>query len=262
VRYPTGTAGLDRVSLDVRGDEFVAILGPSGAGKSTLLRSLNRLVDPTGGTLRVFGADVTHITGARLRHLRRQVGMIFQQFNLVERRSVLSNVLAGRFRFTRYPVERPLSAFGHFSGANRRFAMECLARVGIAEKAHERVDALSGGQRQRVAVARVLAQESRVILADEPIASLDPRSAVVVMSTLRKLHAEQRIPVIVNLHQVNMAREFATRIIALRAGRVAFDGQARDFDDRQCRTLFQRAGDDQTGFGEPMSENAQSEFAG
>lgn len=200
MRFPGGITALDRVSMYVGADDFVVILGSSGAGKSTLLRSLNRLNTPSSGHLFFHGREVTHASGVRLRELRQRVGMVFQQFALVERRTVLTNVLAGRFRFGRPPIGRALSLFGWFGRENVEYAWRCLRQVGIEQSAWQRVDTLSGGQRQRVAIARLLAQEPEVILADEPIASLDPRSSEIVMNTLREIHETRRIPVVVSLH--------------------------------------------------------------
>ncbi len=239
VRYPgSRRSALDGVSLSVSPGEFVAVLGPSGSGKSTLLRCLNRLVAPTSGRIEFGGRDVTWASGTALRMLRRDVGMIFQQFNLVERRTVLQNVLSGRFGHLGYPLARPLSWLGVFPVSQREVAMRCLRQVGLEQYANRRVDRLSGGQRQRVAIARLLAQEPKVILADEPIANLDPKSAAVVMDKLRAIRDERGIPVVVNLHQVDVARSAATRIVALRAGVVAFDGAPSRFDDDAAHAIY------------------------
>lgn len=239
VRYPGARrAALDRVGLSVSSGEFIAVLGPSGSGKSTLLRCLNRLVTPSSGIVEFDGRDVTRASGAALRRLRRDVGMIFQQFNLVERRTVLQNVLSGRFGHLGFPFARPLSWAGVFPAAHREIAVRCLKQVGLEQYAHRRVDRLSGGQRQRVAIARLLAQEPKVILADEPIANLDPKSAAVVMHTLRAIRDERGIPVVVNLHQVEVARSAATRIVALRAGVVCFDGAPSLFDDDAAHAIY------------------------
>lgn len=225
--FAHGVRALRGVSLEVRAGDFVAVLGPSGAGKSTLLRSLNRLVTPTEGRLTFRGEDVTHASGGRLRRLRQQVGMVFQQFNLVPRLTVLENVLAGRLRFAGGPVSQAMTHVRRFSRRHREVAMAALERVHLAHKAEQRADALSGGQCQRVAIARVLAQEPSVILADEPIASLDPRSAEMVMEILREIHVSQRVPVVVNLHQPEVARRFASRVVVLRDGvKVRDEGSA------------------------------------
>lgn len=226
------------VSVSIGVDDFVVILGPSGAGKSTLLRSLNRLIAPTSGRVEFNGEDVTHASGRTLRRLRQNVGMIFQQFNLVGRRSVLQNVLAGRLRFARAPFWRPMSLIGRFRRRDQEIAFQALERVGIEAKAYARADELSGGQQQRVAIARLIAQEPKVVLADEPIASLDPASAESVMQLLRDLHEQDGIPVIVNLHQVEVARRFAKRIIGMKAGRVVFDGPPEQLDPQTVSDLY------------------------
>jgi len=236
--YPGGTVALDDVSVDLFEREFLVVLGSSGAGKSTLLRMLNRLGTPTGGSVLFRGDDVSHAAGRRLLRLRQGVGMIFQQFNLVGRLSVLHNVLAGRLRFARRPLPLLRSQVHLFSRGDRSFAMECLERVGVAHLARRRADTLSGGQQQRVAIARVLAQEPSVILADEPIASLDPRSAEVVMDILRDIHETRGLPVIANLHQVDHAVRYATRIVGMRAGRVAFSGAPGELDQASIESLY------------------------
>ena len=236
--FNDSVVALHDVTVSFSNDDFVVVLGPSGAGKSTLLRSLNRLNNPTQGKVLFEGNDVTRASGARLRRLRQNVGMIFQQFNLVGRRSVLQNVLAGRASFAKAPMRLPLTWVGVFSRADREAAFDALCRVGIEVKAYERADHLSGGQQQRVAIARLIAQRPKAVLADEPIASLDPASADVVMRMLRELHHDQGIPVVVNLHQVEMARRYAKRIIGMRAGRVVFDGPPDRLDDQVVRELY------------------------
>lgn len=198
--YPNGTKALEDVSMAVRPDEFVVIIGLSGAGKSTLLRCMNRLIRPTSGRLELFGEDVTNVSGKKLKQVRRKVDMIFQQFHLVQRLRVIENVLVGRLRFNASPVRHTLSLFRCFSRQEKEIAFENLKKVGIADLAFQRADTLSGGQQQRVAIARALTQNPEVFLADEPIASLDPKSAAIVMDTLMETHQEQKIPVIVNLH--------------------------------------------------------------
>ena len=252
--FPGGVQALRGVSLEVHGDDLLAILGPSGAGKSTLLRSLNRLIEPTGGAVLYRGRDVTRASGGDLRRLRQQVGMIFQQFNLVGRLTVLENVLAGRLRFTGWPFGRLMSHVRVFGGRHREVAYAALERVGIERQAFQRADTLSGGQQQRVAIARLLAQEPRVILADEPIASLDPRSAAVVMETLRVIHREEGIPVIVNLHQIEMARRYATRIVGMHEGRLVFDGSPAALDDAAVHRIY----GDQPDAQSPVAKSASS----
>jgi phosphonate transport system ATP-binding protein len=223
VTIPPATVVLDHVDLSVRPGEFVVILGRSGAGKTTLLRAINRLVEPSAGTVRVAGREVTGATPASLRETRRRIGMIFQQFNLVRRASVLENVLAGRLGYV-----APLpSVFGRFPVDDRHRAQDCLAQVGLAHFAGRRADTLSGGEQQRVAIARALAQSPAVILADEPTASLDPALTGSIMDLLKRINVDHGITLVVSQHQLETALAYATRIVGLRRGRVIFDG-ARD----------------------------------
>jgi phosphonate transport system ATP-binding protein len=226
--YPNGTRALDDVSLTIGRKEFVVIIGLSGAGKSTMLRCLNRLVRPTSGRLELFDEDIIHLSGRRLRQVRRRVGMIFQQFNLVHRLSVLDNVLVGRLRFNTAHVKHALSLLRLVSKSEKEAAFNCLKQVGIADLAFQRADTLSGGQQQRVAIARALAQDPEIFLADEPIASLDPRSSETVMETLAQIHQERGIPVVVNLHHIDFAQRYGRRILGMSKGRVVFDGGSGD----------------------------------
>ena len=224
VVLPPAATVLDGVDLAVRRGEFLVVLGPSGAGKTTLLRAINRLVEPTAGTVRVAGHAVTGASGSDLRAARRRMGMIFQQFNLVRRASVIDNVLAGRLGY----VPSLPSLFGAFPRADRELAGECLTQVGLAALADRRADKLSGGEQQRVAIARALAQQPSVILADEPTASLDPALTGSIMDILRRINVQQGITLVVSQHQLETALTYATRIIGLRRGRVCFDGAPRD----------------------------------
>ena len=220
VALPPATVILDHVDLAVRAGEFVVVLGKSGAGKTTLLRTINRLVEPTAGTVRVAGDLVTGAPAAALRATRRRIGVIFQQFNLVRRASVMDNVLAGRLGYV-----APLpSLFGYFPAADRQRAHDCLAQVGLAHFAERRADTLSGGEQQRVAIARALAQSPAVILADEPTASLDPQLTSSIMDLLRRINGEHGITLVVSQHQLETALAYASRIVGLRRGRVIFDG--------------------------------------
>jgi phosphonate transport system ATP-binding protein len=233
--YPGGVVALREVSIEVKEGEFLVILGPSGAGKSTLMRCLNRLVEPTAG--RVFH-DQEEITRRRrdLREVRRRFGMVFQQFNLVKRLSVLTNVLTGRLAY-----RSPWRSLAYsFSTEDRRIAVECLARVNMEHKAFQRADTLSGGEQQRVAIARALAQKPRVILADEPVASLDPRIARQVLTYLRQVSGELGITVLCNLHQVEYAREFGERIVGMSRGTVVFDGPVADLSDDVLHRIYYR----------------------
>ncbi len=232
--YPSGTRALDGITLDVQRGEFVVLIGLSGSGKSTLLRCINRLVDPTSGTVTFDGQDVTHASGADLRRIRRRIGMIFQQFNLVKRTSVFGNALAGRlgYRSTwRTIASRP-------SRDDVARAFENLGRVGIAEKAFGRADALSGGQQQRVGIARALMQQPELMLADEPVASLDPATSHSVMKYLEEINKKDGITVICSLHFLSLARRYGTRVIALKGGRVAFDGLPADIDERRFKEIY------------------------
>ncbi len=220
VVLPPDTIALYGLDLVVHPGERVMIIGRSGAGKTTFLRSINRLVEPTAGTVRVAGHAVTGATPSALRQVRRQIGMIFQQFNLVRRASVLANVLAGRLGY----VPALPSLFGRFPPADRAVALDCLAQVGLADLAERRADALSGGEQQRVAIARALAQAPSVVLADEPTASLDPQLTGSIMGILRRINEERGLTLVVSQHRLEAALEFGTRIVGFRAGRVCFDG--------------------------------------
>jgi len=220
VVLPPATTALHGIDLVVERGQFVVVLGRSGAGKTTFLRSLNRLVEPTAGAIRVAGRAVTGAGAGELREIRRQVGMIFQQFNLVRRASVLDNVLAGRLGY----VPSVASVLGRFPAADRELARACLAQVGLAALGERRADTLSGGEQQRVAIARALAQRPAVILADEPTASLDPTLTSSIMDILQTINREQGLTLVVSQHRLETALAYATRIVGFRQGRVAFDG--------------------------------------
>jgi phosphonate transport system ATP-binding protein len=237
VRYPNGVVALDGVSLDIEAGEMVAVVGLSGSGKSTLIRTLNGLVPVTSGTVEVGGRDVTAARGRALRSLRGNVGMIFQSFNLAGRASVLSNVLVGRM--THAPTWRTL--LGLHTAEDKQIAAEALDRVGMLDRAWNRAAHLSGGQQKRVAIARALAQQPRAVLADEPVASLDPPTAHGVMSDLRRINRDLGITVVVNLHLLDLAREYGTRLIGLRAGSVVYDGPAADASDAVFESIYGRS---------------------
>ncbi|WP_110934252.1 phosphonate ABC transporter ATP-binding protein [Paenibacillus bouchesdurhonensis] len=234
--YPNGTKGLNHINLSISQGEFVVIVGLSGAGKSTLLRSMNRLHDITEGDIRIGGKSITKASGQQLRSIRRDIGMIFQSFNLVKRSTVLRNVMAGRVGY--HSTLR--TVLGLFPKEDIDIAFEALSRVNIAEKAYVRADQLSGGQQQRVAIARVLAQEAKIILADEPVASLDPLTTKQVMDDLQRINRELGITTIVNLHFIDLARAYATRIIGLRAGEVVFDGPVSEATDEVFSSIYGR----------------------
>ncbi|WP_152393427.1 phosphonate ABC transporter ATP-binding protein [Paenibacillus guangzhouensis] len=235
--YPNGTLGLRHINLDIKEGELVVIVGSSGAGKSTLLRSINRLHDITEGEILVDGKSITSAKDKDLRLIRRDIGMIFQNFNLIKRATVLSNVLSGRVAY--HSTFRTM--LGMFPREDIELSLHALDRVNIREKAYIRADQLSGGQQQRVSIARALAQEAKIILADEPVASLDPLTTRQVMDDLKRINQEMRITTIINLHFIDLAREYATRIIGLRAGEVVFDGPPEQATDEAFAEIYGRS---------------------
>lgn len=218
--YPPNTVALAGVSLTIPAGEFVIVIGPSGSGKSTLLRCINRLIVPTSGQVFLENVEVTSAAGERLRQVRREIGMIFQQFNLIRRATVLENVLAGRLGYA-HPIP---SFFGVFSGEDYRIAEDCLRRVGLLDFADRRADTLSGGEQQRVGIARALAQRPKVILADEPTASLDPRLTHVIMDILKEINAEHAMTLVMSQHLIDIALAYGSRLVGLHKGQVVFDG--------------------------------------
>jgi phosphonate transport system ATP-binding protein len=234
VRLPPATVAVDGVDLTIASGEFVIVIGSSGAGKTTFLRAINRLVEPTEGTVRVAGHAVTGARPAELREARRRIGTIFQQFNLVRRATVLANVLAGRLGY----VPAFASLLGRFPAADRALAVTCLARVGLAGYAERRADTLSGGEQQRVAIARALAQTPDVILGDEPTASLDPQLTVSIMDILGTINREERLTLVVSQHQLDTALAYGTRIVGFRAGRVVFDGPPSAVTPAVARAVY------------------------
>jgi phosphonate transport system ATP-binding protein len=234
--FPNGTRALRNVTLSFQPGEFVAVVGLSGAGKSTLIRCVNGLVTPTTGSVLVGGTDVVGLNERQMRRVRSRIGMIFQNYNLVRRSSVLRNVLAGRL--AHLPTWRTL--LGLFPSSDVALALSSLERVGIQEKAHQRADTLSGGQQQRVAIARALAQQPHILLADEPVASLDPPTAHQVLRDLRDLSREENLLTLVNLHFIDMAQEYADRVIGLRAGEVVFDGPAHGMTEATFEQIYDR----------------------
>jgi phosphonate transport system ATP-binding protein len=236
VRYPNGVTGLADVDLRIPAGEMVGVVGLSGAGKSTLVRTVNGLVPITSGELTVGERRLSTLRGAGLRDLRADVGMVFQSFNLARRTTVLNNVLMGRLHHT--ATWRTL--LGAWRKDDVELAMEALERVEIVEKAYQKAANLSGGQQQRVALARALAQRPSIILADEPVASLDPPTSHVVMRDLLRINEELGITVIVNLHFLDLARRYCKRLVGLRAGRVVFDGTA-DADESVFEGIYGRS---------------------
>ena len=232
--YPNGTVGLDDVDLTIQDGEFVAIIGRSGAGKSTLLRAVNRMHPITAGKLTVNGTDVSGLSGKSLRRFRRGIGMVFQSFNLVTRTTVIRNVLSACV--PDMPFWRVL--LGTFRKADKLKALECLEKVGILDKAYMRADQLSGGQQQRVALARTLAQDPGIILADEPVAALDPVTARQVMHDFVRVNREMGITILLNIHHVELALEYADRVIGIRAGKIVYDGPSSQVDQGVLDAIY------------------------
>lgn len=237
VVYPGGVHALRDLDLEIAEGEFVVVVGLSGAGKSTLVRTINGLVPLTSGTLEVNGRRVDTASRRELRRLRSEIGMIFQSFNLVKRTSVLNNVLMGRLHST--PSWRSL--LGLYRTDDKELAMRALERVEIVDKAYVRASNLSGGQQQRVSIARALAQEPKVMLADEPVASLDPPTANVVMRDLQRINRELGITTIVNLHFLDLAKRYGQRIIGMREGEIVFDGTGEEADETVFESIYGRS---------------------
>jgi phosphonate transport system ATP-binding protein len=231
--YPTGTQALKDVTFDVPDGEFMVVIGLSGSGKSTLLRCINRLIDPTEGKIYWDDTDITAANTTELRHIRRNIGMVFQQFNLVKRSSVMTNVLSGRLGY----ANPWLSLLGIWPQEEKERAIKALERVGIADKAHNRADALSGGQQQRVGIARALMQEPKIILADEPVASLDPVLSHSILQYLEVLNKEG-ITVICSLHFLDLVHRYATRVVALKDGLKVFEGGAQEIDRAKFKEIY------------------------
>lgn len=232
--YPNGVKALKGVSLSVNPGEFLVVIGLSGSGKSTLLKCINHLIEPTSGEINFDGQDITHVSGEDAQKIRQQMAMIFQSFNLVERHSVLSNVLMGALSRT----STFKSMLGIFSSAEKAKAMEYLKLVGIDDKAYYRAGQLSGGQKQRVAVARALMQNPKILLADEPVASLDPATCHVVMDYLKKINRELGLTVVCNLHFLSLVRQYATRVVALKDGRMVYEGSPQEIDDAWFEKIY------------------------
>ena len=234
--YSNGLHALKNVSLEIKQGEFVAIIGLSGAGKSTLLRTINRMHDISEGSLTVNGQEVNDLSGKDLRKFRRKVGMVFQSFNLVTRTTVINNVLTSRV------PDMPLwkSIIGLYSKEDKVIALEALDKVGILDKAYVRADQLSGGQQQRVALARTLAQKPEIILADEPVAALDPITAKQVMDDFKKINKELNMSVLINIHHVDLALKYADRVIGIKAGEIVYDGPAPKVDSEVLKQIYGR----------------------
>ena len=234
--YPNGVEALKGVNLEIQDGEFVAIIGLSGAGKSTLLRIINKMIDVTSGQIYIDDIDVSSIKGKELRMLRRSVGMIFQSFNLVKKMSVFNNVLTGRVAY--HSTFKTI--LGLFPKQEKILALDSLDAMGILDKAFIRADQLSGGQQQRVALARALTQEPKVILADEPVASLDPITTIQVMDDFAKINKSFGITIVANMHHVDLALKYATRIIGVKDGLVVFDGKSNEINDQILIDIYGR----------------------
>ncbi len=232
--YDGGVQALYDVSFDVPKGQFLAVIGLSGSGKSTLLRCINRLIEPTSGQIVWNGVDLTAATQDEMRLYRRKIGMVFQHFNLVSRSSVLTNVLAGRLGY----VNPVWSLINRFSRADLDKAMKQLERVGIADKANHRADELSGGQQQRVGIARAMMQDPEMILADEPVASLDPVLAHSIMQYLETINKEDGVTVLCSLHFLDLVHRYADRVVALNEGKLVFDGSPKEIDDKKFKDIY------------------------
>jgi phosphonate transport system ATP-binding protein len=235
--YPDGTRALNKVSFTVEDGEFLVIIGLSGSGKSTLLRCINRLIEPTEGHIFMDGEEITNSDSNKLRLFRRRIGMIFQHFNLVDRSSVLTNVLSGKLGY----VNQWSSLLHRFPGNVRKEALQALEKVGISDQAHKRADELSGGQRQRVGIARALMQNPSIVLADEPVASLDPVLAHTILGYLEQLNKENNITVLCSLHYLDLVQRYSTRVIGLKDGEIVYRGTREDIHrmtDAQFKEIY------------------------
>jgi phosphonate transport system ATP-binding protein len=233
-KYPTGDRALKSVSLSVQTGEVIGLIGPSGAGKSSLIRCVNRLIEPSGGSITLNGKNILAMGQHQLRLARREIGMIFQEFALVERLTVMENLLSGRLGYTGFWA----SWFRRFNQADIARAFELLDRVGLSGMHNKRADELSGGQRQRVGIARALMQSPTLLLVDEPTASLDPKTSRQIMRLIIDLCRERGLAAIINIHDVVLATEYLPRIVGLRAGEIVFDGQAQSVDQTVLSRIY------------------------
>jgi len=235
--YDTGEQALNGVSMEVDGKETVAVIGPSGAGKSTLLRCINSLVNPTSGEIYLDGKEITGLSKKEVRKVRRDIGFVFQEFNLVERLTVMENILSGRLGY----VSNWNAFRRNFPPEDIQSAFELLDIVGLSELEDNRADELSGGQRQRVGIARAIIQEPKILLVDEPTSSLDPETATTVMTHLSDVAGEYDIPILINIHDVDLALEFANRIVGLSDGSIVWDGAPSEFDEEARDIIYRGA---------------------
>jgi phosphonate transport system ATP-binding protein len=234
--YEGGVKALDNVSFDLPDGQFLAVIGLSGSGKSTLLRCINRLIEPTEGQILWNGEDITRASPEEMRRIRRRIGMVFQHFNLVHRSKVITNVLAGRLGY----INPTWSLMNRFPKEDVANALSKMERVGIADKAYERADELSGGQQQRVGIARALMQDPQMILADEPVASLDPVLAHSIMKHLEDINDTDGVTVLCSLHFLDLVHRYADRVIALNEGKLVFEGKPKEIDDKKFKEIYGR----------------------
>jgi len=255
VVYPNGTEALKSVSLKIEPNEIVAIIGRSGAGKSTLLRAINGMQPVTSGSIRLGGVEVTAMNKTQLRKLWRDVGFIWQEYNLVGRLPALTNVLLGRSGYNNHP----LAAFGYFGHEHRDVAIRSLARVNMLHRARFRADRLSGGEKQRINIARAISQEPKLLLADEPVASLDPELSWNIMGDLARVAREEGVPTLINIHEVELAKAFTDRMVGIAQGVVVFDGTPDELDQAAMDAIyrFDRDDDDEsdTAHDTPMMQD-------
>jgi phosphonate transport system ATP-binding protein len=255
--YPTGDKALQGVSMEVGGNEVVSIIGPSGAGKSTLIKCVNRLTEPTNGSIALDDQELTTLSKGELRKTRRNMGMIFQEFNLIERLTVMENVLSGRLGYM-----SSWNAFRrNFDDEDVRNAYEILDRVGVGGMENKRVDELSGGQRQRVGIARAILQRPKILLVDEPTSALDPETSFAVMEMLTEIAREEDIPVLINIHEVELALDYTDRIVGLTDGKVVFNGTPAELDESARDTIY-RSGKSREETGTRAESESESPSTG
>lgn len=250
VVYPNGTEALKSVSLDIGASEIVAIIGRSGAGKSTLLRAINGMQPVTSGSIKLDEVEVTKLNKSQLRNLWRDVGFIWQEYNLVERLPAITNVLLGRSGYNNHP----LAAFGYFSEDHRDIAIRSLDRVNMLHRARFRADQLSGGEKQRINIARAISQEPKLLLADEPVASLDPELSWTIMEDLARVAREEGVPTLINIHEVELAKAFTDRMIGIAQGVVVFDGTPEELDEAAMHAIYRFDRDEPDTNDEPLRD--------